>query len=102
MGGAGVFLGVGAMVMLTWLGVWLHQRGLGKDGARRTSTSLGDGFGNLIDVFDPAQARASRDLKDQQHQGPVTPTPDRDPDDPIQMELGPGGVPHRVRIRKPR
>ena len=88
------------MVLVTWLAIWLQQRGNAQDGGR-TSAAIGDGMGNFLDVFDPGQARAMRDLKAQQNQGPVAPTPDPDPDDPLQLEIGPGGVPKKVRIRRP-
>jgi hypothetical protein len=102
MGAGVVFLVVVAMVLVTVAAVWWQQRALDKPGARSTSSALGDGFGNLIDVFDPGQARATRDLQHEQHKGPVTPTPDRDPDDPLTLILGPGGVPRSVRIRRSR
>lgn len=98
--GTAVTFGVAAtLVLLTVLAVWLQQRSLAKDGGRR-ATAMGDGLGNVIDVFDPAQARASRDLKDQRNQGPVMPVPDPDPDDPIQLELGPDGMPAKARIKR--
>jgi hypothetical protein len=96
-----IFLAVAAILLATVVAVWLFQRSVERDGTVRTS-SLGDGLGNLIDVFDPGQARASRDLKEQQNVGPVTPTPDPDPDDPVRIELGPGGIPKSVRIRRER
>jgi hypothetical protein len=95
-----VFLVVLGMVVLTVLAVWLMQRDLRKNG-HAAATSLGDGLGNLIDVFDPGQARASRDLREQRNVGPVTPTPDPDPDDPVVIERGPDGMPARARIRRP-
>jgi hypothetical protein len=94
-----VFLVVLGMVVLTVLAVWLTQRDLRKNGYA-AATSLGDGFGNLIDVFDPAQARASRDVREQRNVGPVTPTPDLDRDDPVVIERGPDGMPARARIRR--
>jgi len=96
-----MFLAIAGILLVTVVAVWLFQRSVDRDGSIRTS-SLGDGLGNLIDVFDPGQARASRDLKEQQNVGPVTPTPDPDPDDPIRIDLGPGGMPQSVRIRRKR
>lgn len=93
-------LGLIGLILLTTVAIALMQRSFRKDGPR-VSASIGDGLGNLIDVFDPAGARASRDLKDQRNVGPVTPTPDPDPDDPIAFELGPDGMPVRVRLRRP-
>ena len=101
MGAGTTFLAVAAMTLTTVVAVCWQQRSLRRDGSRR-STSIGDGLGNLIDVFEPGQARATRDLQEQRHQGPVTPVPDRDPDDPVQLEIGPGGEPLRVRVRRSR
>ncbi|MBO9520161.1 MAG: hypothetical protein J7518_01385 [Nocardioidaceae bacterium] len=95
-----VLLVVAAMVLLTVLAVWLLQRDLRRNG-HGSAGAIGDGLGNLIDVFDPGQSRASQDLKEQQNVGPVTPTPDPDPDDPVVIERGPDGMPARVRIRRP-
>jgi hypothetical protein len=100
MGTVVVFLVIAAMVLVTVAAVWWQQRSLDKPGARRATAALGDGFGNLIDVFEPGQARASRDLQHEQHKGPVTPAPDPDPDDPLTLVLGPGGIPRGVRIRR--
>jgi hypothetical protein len=100
-GTAGVFLAVAVIMVLAVLAVWLFQRSVERDDSFRTS-SLGDGLGNLIDVFDPGQGRASRDLKEQQNVGPVSKVPERDPDDPIQLTLGPDGNPRSVRIRRER
>lgn len=102
MGAVVDFLVVAAMVVATVAAVWWQQRAFGRPGGRKASTALGDGFGNLIDVFEPGQARAARDLQHEQHKGPVTPTPDPDPDDPVELLLGPGGVPRGVRIRRSR
>ena len=96
----GMLLGLIGLIVLTAVAIGLMQRSFRKEGARATS-SIGDGLGNLIDVFDPAGARASRDLKEQRNVGPVTPTPDPDPNDPIRLELGPDGSPARVTLRRP-
>jgi hypothetical protein len=98
---ATVFLGVAAILVVTVVAVWLLQRSLTRDGVRRGG-AIGDGLGNLVDVFEPGHARAQRDLQELRDQGPVTPTPDPGPDDPVRIELGPGGVPRSVRIRRPR
>lgn len=92
--------GLIGLIVLTAVAIAVMQRSFRRDGAR-VSSSMGDGLGNLIDVFDPAQARAHRDLKAQQNQGPVAPVPDPDPDDPLQLELGPDGSPQRIRLRRP-
>lgn len=91
---------IAGMTALTVVAIWLQQRAAGADG-NRVSTSVGDGLGNLIDVFDPGQARAARDLRAQQNQGPVAPVPDPDPEDRLAVEFGPDGRPRRVRARKP-
>lgn len=67
---------------------------------RGVSSGIGDGLGNFIDVFDPGQARAQRDLKHEEHKGPVTPSPD-DEDDPVRLVHGPDGRPRAVRIKRP-
>jgi hypothetical protein len=93
-------LGLIGLILLTTVAIALMQRSFRKDGPR-VSASMGDGLGNLIDVFDPGNARAQRDLKEQRNVGPVTPTPDPDPEDPIRLELGPDGSPARVTLRRP-
>lgn len=96
----GGLLGLIGLILLTTVAIGLMQRSFRKEGPR-VSASIGDGLGNLIDVFDPGNARAARDLKDQRNVGPVTPTPDPDPDDPLRLELGPDGSPARVTLRRP-
>lgn len=96
-----LFLGVAAILVATVPAVWLLNRSTTKDGVWRGG-AIGDGLGNLIDVFEPGQARAQRDLQEQRHQGPVTPTPDPDPGEPVRIELGPGGIPRSIRIRRTR
>lgn len=93
-------LGLIGLILLTTVAIALMQRSFRKDGPR-VSASMGDGLGNLIDVFDPGNARAQRDLKEQRNVGPVTPTPDPDPEDPIRLELGPDGSPARITLRRP-
>jgi len=95
MGGAGL-----AMVLLTALAVIRMQRSLDKPGGRDGLGAIGDALGNLIDVFDPGEARAKREHKHQQHKGPVTPSPD-DGDDPVRLVTGPDGRPRAVRIKRP-
>ena len=93
------------LTLLTTVAIALMQRSFRKDGPRVTA-SIGDGLGNLIDVFDPGNARAARDLKEQRNVGPVTPTPDPDPvppgpepdpspepSPPVQRALGAGRSP---------
>ena len=48
-----------------------------------------DAFGALLDVFNPAAARANQDLKDHENVGPVTPVPeDEDPRSRIDLTRG--------------
>ena len=89
-----------AMVLLTALAVYRLQRSLDRPGGREGMGMLGDAFGSFIDVFDPGQARAQRDLKHEEHKGPVTPSPDDD-DRPVRLVNGPDGRPRKVRIRRP-
>jgi len=64
---------------------------------RPTSGATADALGNFIDVFDPARARADRDLMSRRHQGEAAPSPDDD-ERPFWVIDGPGG---RVRVRRP-
>lgn len=82
-------------ILLPLMAAWFRS-----DSARGGSGSLADALGNFIDVFDPGNARAARDLKDHENVGPVTPTPD-DEDDPVRLVRGPDGRPRAVRIRRP-
>ncbi|WP_459981720.1 hypothetical protein [Nocardioides sp. AN3] len=59
----------------------------------RSSATAG-ALGNFIDVFDPARARADRDLDSREHQGEVIPSPGDD-DRPVRVDLARGTV--RVR-----
>jgi hypothetical protein len=94
-----VFGGVGvAMVLLTALAVYRLQRSLDQPGGRDGLGMVGDAFGNFIDVFDPGQARAQRDLKHEEHKGPVTPSPDDDR--PLRLVNGPDGRPRTVHVRR--
>lgn len=87
------------MVLVTVVGLGWFQRSLDKPGGRDGLGSIGDAFGNLIDVFEPAQARASRELKRHLDAGAVTRSPD-DEDDPVQLINGPDGRPRAVRVRR--
>ena len=53
-------------------------------------------LGNFIDVFDPARARADRDLDSKEHQGEVLPSPDDD-DLPVRVDLESGRAPVKRR-----
>jgi len=65
-------------------------------GGSGRGTAMADGLGNFIDVFDPARARADRDLQSQKHRGDVLPSPDDDPDLQIRVDLDSG----TARIRR--
>ena len=60
-----------------------------------TTTATAGALGNFIDVFDPARARAERDLDSREHQGEALPSPD-DADLPVRVDLESG----TARIRK--
>ena len=62
---------------------------------RGVSSGIGDGLGSFIDVFDPGNARAARELKEQDNIGHVVPSPDGD-DPPHGVDLKSG----RVTIRR--
>ena len=89
-----------AMVLVTTYVIVRFQRSLDRPGGREGLGGVGDAFGNFIDVFDPGQSRAQRDLKHEEHKGPVTPSPDDD-DDPVRLVTGPDVRPRSVRVRRP-
>ncbi|WP_139230051.1 hypothetical protein [Nocardioides terrae] len=64
-----------------------------------SSGSMADAFGSFIDVFDPARARADRDLDSKEHQGEAAPSPDDD-DRPVTVDLRSGTA--RIRRTPPR
>lgn len=76
------------------------QRSLDQPGGRDGLGSIGDAFGNMIEVLDPGTDRAKRDLKAEEHKGPVTPSPDDDFDRPVHVETGNDGLPIAVHIRR--
>lgn len=90
----GIVLGAAGLLVLA-LVVWAgHRMVTGpRDG---TSAGASDALGNFIDVFDPARARADRDLESKEHQGEIIPSPDDD-DLPVRVDLDKG----TARIRKP-
>jgi hypothetical protein len=90
-----------AMVLVTTSVIVGFQRSLDRPGGRRGLGGVGDAFGNFIDVFDPGQSRAQRDLEHEAHKGPVTPSPDDD-DGPVTLVNGPDGTPRAARVRRPR
>lgn len=86
-----VFAGAGLVLLV--LVVAAGHRTLRNGGP--TGSGMADGLGSFIDVFDPARARADRDLKSHDNQGTVTPNPDDD-DRPVRVDLNKGVV----RVRK--
>jgi hypothetical protein len=63
-----------------------------------TGSGASDALGSFIDVFDPARARADRDLESREHQGEVIPSPGDD-DRPVAVDLSKGTA--RVRRTTP-
>ncbi|XBB69864.1 hypothetical protein ABFU82_11300 [Nocardioides sp. WV_118_6] len=82
-----VFAGAGVVLLV--LVILAGHRTLRSGGP--TGSGVADGMGNFIDVFDPARARADRDLKSHDNQGAVTPNPDDD-DRPVRVDLAKGVV----------
>ena len=71
-----VIAGAAVLVLLAWAG---HRMLTSAD---RVGGGASDALGSFIDVFDPARARADRDLESKEHQGEVAPSPD-DEDLPV-------------------
>lgn len=90
-----VLVFAGAGLVLLALVVVAGNRVLRAD--HPVSSGMADGLGNFIDVFDPARARADRDLRSHDNQGVVTPDPDDD-DRPVRIDLDSGVA----KVRKPR
>jgi hypothetical protein len=88
-----VFGGAGLLVL--GLVLWSGHRMLNE---RRSggSSATGGALGNFIDVFDPARARADRDLDSKEHQGELMPSPDEH-DLPVTVDLESGTA--RIRRR---
>jgi hypothetical protein len=82
-----IVLGAAGLLVLC-LVFWAGHRMLTgpRDG---TSSATADALGNFIDVFDPARARADRDLESKEHQGDVLPSPN-DADLPVRVDLDAG------------
>jgi hypothetical protein len=92
-----VLPGLVAFGLTVWAG---HRALMSADGS---NAGMADALGNMIDVFNPAQARADRDLKQHFNAGTVTRSPDDDDDDPIRLIRNPDGSPRVARVRrKPR
>jgi len=90
------FVVAGALVLglLAWAG---HRMLTGERPASGGGAS--DALGNFIDVFDPARARADRDLQSKEHQGEVAPSPD---DEDLPVSIDPVRMTARVRRSAPR
>lgn len=86
---------VGAGLLLLALVVWAGHRTL-TTGDRTGGGGTADAMGNFIDVFDPARARADRDLQSKDHQGEIVPSPDDDL--PVRVDLSTG----KATVRRPR
>ena len=65
-----------ALAIVGALVIWVGHRMVTTD--RPHSTAAADALGNFIDVFDPARARADRDLESHKNMGEVLPNPDGD------------------------
>jgi len=88
-----VVFGVAVVVVLGLIIAACHKAL--RSSRRGVSSGIGDGLGNFIDVFDPGNARAARDLEEQDNVGHVVPSPDGD-DPPYGVDLKAG----RVTIRR--
>jgi hypothetical protein len=90
------FVVAGALVLglLAWAG---HRMLTGERPAGGSGAS--DALGSFIDVFDPARARADRDLQSKEHQGEVAPSPD---DEDLPVSIDPVRMTARVRRSAPR
>ena len=87
------FVVVGGLVLVV-----AGHRGLRKGG--NASSGMADAFGNAIDVFEPGQARASREIKRHHDAGPVSRIPEDEDDVPVRILRNPDGSPRSVRIRR--
>lgn len=83
-----VFVAAGLLVGL--LVVLAGHRMLTRGGGGGGGTA--DALGSFIDVFDPARARADRDLESHKNMGEVLPSPDDDDHPRWSLDLGRGTV----------
>jgi hypothetical protein len=96
---AWVFAGAGLLVGV--LVVWSGHRMLLHRGSHASATA--DALGSFIDVFDPARARADRDLESHENMGEVLPSPDDD-DHPrwtVDLHHGQVRIPRGRRVTPP-
>ncbi len=92
-------LGVAMISFTTWALV-RFQQSLAKPGGRAGFGGISDGLGNMIDVFDPGQARAAREIKRNFDAGPISRIPDDEDDLPVKLIRNPDGSPRAVRVRR--
>ena len=89
-------IGIGAVVIGLPVLVWLSHRMLRTSHAEGTGGSGGsDAFGAIVDVFEPARARADADLESHHTMRQQLPTPGDDPGPPQIID----GT--SIRIRRP-
>lgn len=86
----------------TALALVAFQRSLARPGGRRGHGGIHDAMGNLVDVFEPARARADRELRQHHDAGPVSRIPDDEDDDPMVLLTHPDGSPRAARVRRSR
>jgi hypothetical protein len=86
----------------TALALVAFQRSLDRPGGRRGHGGIQDAMGNLVDVFEPARARADRELRRHHDVGPVSRIPDDEDDDPVVLLTQPDGSPRAARVRRSR
>ena len=91
-----------ALCVLTGWAVVRMQRSLDQPGGREGLGTSGDAFNLVDEIFHPAQARATRDLKEYEEKREVAPSPDDDEDAPVVVLRRPDGSPRAVRVRRPR
>jgi hypothetical protein len=103
MGDVATTIVAGVVILaVTGVAIYRYQRSLDRPGGREGLGQVGDMFGGLTEVFNPGEARAKEALREMEHSGPVTPTPDDEDDDPIRLLTHPDGTPRAIRIRRPR
>lgn len=76
-----VVVGVLVLGLVVLAGTKMLREGSG------SGSVISDGLGNFIDVFDPARARADRDIESQKHRGEIMPSPDDDDDVALKLDL---------------
>ena len=97
---AGLVFGIAGILVGGLVLAVLGHRGLRNGGS--ASGGMADGLGSFIDVFEPGQARATREIKRHHDAGPVSRVPDEEDDEPVRIIRNPDGSPRSVRVRKPK